>query len=87
VYGPLPSSGCFSASTVFALSKYATVINAITIPPTSQKVEYHDIYVICNNAISISDHTESLKEIFMYTEPNGFHGYFTGNDVEGCGMF
>jgi hypothetical protein len=25
VYGPLPSKGCFSASTVLALSKYATV--------------------------------------------------------------
>jgi hypothetical protein len=27
VYGPLPSNGCFSASTVLALRKYATVCN------------------------------------------------------------
>jgi hypothetical protein len=25
VYGPLPSNGCFSASTVLALSKYAII--------------------------------------------------------------
>jgi hypothetical protein len=30
VYGPLPDNGCFSASTVLALSKYATIILLFT---------------------------------------------------------
>jgi hypothetical protein len=82
VYGLLPSNGCFCASTILALSKYATVINAVAIS-TSQKAEYHDINVTCNEALSISDHTKSLKETL---EPNGFHEYCIGEDVEGGGV-
>jgi hypothetical protein len=32
MYGPLPSNGCFSASTVLSLSKYATICRTITLP-------------------------------------------------------